>query len=579
MKNKFNKIKNKLYPSKSFVGLLLSIFILISPLINHKYSKGHDSFFHMTNMIHTSEHIDISNLKLSLPKIFGGDIAKGFGYGTGIFYPPLSYHLTSYSTIFFNLDNTNKLLSLPITEMIIIALSGISMYLFLKQAFKDNRIAGIGSISYISSTYFLCDIYVRGALSEALTFIFIPLVFLGLYELFFGNEKKFYAPFIIGYIGMICSQLVITMYLTAFILIIFLIYLKKVFKINKIKKLLYASIIILLITSPYWVLLLEHRIFGDYVIFEPGSMYTLESIQRNLLNIKDLFIPRIFNRIGIRLFINPIVLIISVITMIFSKQTFKDKKIILKILIILLILTLFMTTKYFPWNKLPSIINIIQFPWRLRTFIAFLLSIISGHIVKILKFKYSNLIIIVIAILITLTGYLTINRYTLYDLDYFLEKNNITDKNMMTNMNFNHMGVQKEYRPVNTKNNIEYYENRNNNIQVNKGLAEIRIIKNDTPNLEFEVKVASEVVTLELPRLYYLGYKIQLTDSLGNIKNISYYENSYGFIEISLKNSGIVKITYEGTIANKISKYISLLTIIINLGIIIYKKHQKKYHI
>jgi len=576
MKNKFNKIKKKIYPSKSFVGLLLSIIILISPIINHKYTKGHDSYFHMTNMLHTNEYISISNLKLSLPKVFGGNIANGFGYGTGIFYPPLSYYLTSYIVNILNLDKTNKLLSLPIAEMIIIALSGISMYYFLKKTCKDNKIAGIGSISYISSTYFLCDIYVRGAISEALTFIFIPLIFLSLYELFLGNEKKFYTPFIIGYVGMICSHLVITMYLTGYIIIIFLINWKKIFKINKIKKLLIASVITLLISSPYWVLLLEHKLYGNYVVFESGSMYTIDSIQKNLLNIKDLFIPRVFNKIGIRIFINPMVSIISLITIIFYKKTFKDKKVIFKILIVLIILTLFMTTKYFPWTKLPSIINLIQFPWRLRIFSTFFLAIISGHIVKILNFKYNNLVIIIIAILIILVGYKTINRYTLYSLDDFLDKYSITDKNIMYDINFNHMGVQKEYRPVNAKNNIEYYENRSNEVIVKEGLAEIQITKDYTPDLNFDIKIISEMVTLELPRLYYLGYNIKYIDSLGREKTIKYHENSNGFIEISLKESGTIKMTYTGTLASNISKYISLVTILIGLTIIIYSKKERK---
>ena len=114
-----------------------------------------------------------------------------------------------------------------------------------------------------------------------LTFIFIPLIFLGLYELFWGDEKKFLPLFTIGYIGMINSHLVLSVYLTITIIIIFLCFLEEILKKEKIKKLLLASIVILLISSPYLVPLLEHKMFGNYVVFEPNSMYSIDSIKFN----------------------------------------------------------------------------------------------------------------------------------------------------------------------------------------------------------------------------------------------------------------------------------------------------------
>ena len=73
------------------------------------------------------------------------------------------------------------------------------------------------------------------------------------------------------------------------IMIVFLIHFKKVFKIDKIIKLLFATTIILLITSPYLVSLLEHKIFGNYVVFKSGSMYHIEQILENTIKIKDYF--------------------------------------------------------------------------------------------------------------------------------------------------------------------------------------------------------------------------------------------------------------------------------------------------
>lgn len=551
------KTNKKIILSKSFIGLILSAFLLILPLLNNKYIRGHDSYFHATNMLLTQRNIDIKNLQFSLPKVFGGKIANGFGYGTGIFYPPLSYYLTSYITKIFHMNQNDSLFSLTIVAIVIILLSGITMYIFLKKVFKNNKIAGIGSISYISSTYFLCNIYVRMALAESLTFIFIPIVFLGLYELFFGEEKRFDNPFIIGYIGMIYSHLVMSIYLTLIIIIVFIIFSKYVFKINKIKKLFLSSIIILLITSPYIIPLLEHKLLGNYAVFEPELMYATKSIYYTSLKLEDYFLIKPITKSGIRIFINPIVLIISSISILFSKKIFREEKHIYTIVITMLIITAFISSKCFPWNKMPLILKIIQYPWRLRTIIAFLLAIISGNFIKIIKCNNNNILFICIAVLITITGYILIPKYRIDD----IERLNISDTK------FTHMGTKQEYLPVNTKNNIDYFNNRTTEIKIKQGTAEIKKIKDDVPNLVFEIEIDSETVTLELPRLYYLGYDIKFTDNMRNTKKIKYSENEYGFIEILLKESGTIEILHRGTIANIICNYISIITIIIYLGV------------
>ena len=255
-KNKIKRIKEKIIEQlksipKPALGLIFAIIVLASPLFSNKISLGHDHEFHMTNLYLNYKTINIFKLDFLLPKIFGGTIANGFGYGTGLFYPPLSYYLTSYIASILNYFNKNIYLSISIVEIITIILSGTFMYILLKRVFKEHNIASIGSISYISSTYFLCNIYTRCALAEMLTFIFIPLIFLSLYELFFGDKEKFNKLFIIGYVGMIHSHLVMSVYLTLIICILFLCFPKKVLKKDIIKKLLFSSIIILLISSSY----------------------------------------------------------------------------------------------------------------------------------------------------------------------------------------------------------------------------------------------------------------------------------------------------------------------------------------
>lgn len=557
IKEKITEVINSI--PKPVIGLMFAILVLISPLLEGKVTWGHDYSFHISNMYLTHESINLLKLNILLPKIFGGTIANGFGYGTGLFYQPLSYYLTSYIAYFLDILNVNIYLSITILEIITITLSGIFMYILLKRIFKDNNIASIGSISYISSTYFLCNIYTRCATAEMLTFIFIPLIFLALYELFFGNKLRFNILFIIGYVGMIHSHLVLSIYLTLLIIILFLCFPRKVLKKDIMKRLIFSSVIILLISSPYLVPLLEHKIQGDYVVFSQNGMYTDYWLTENSINIHEFYTTSTKPN-NVKIYLNLIVLIASIITIIFNKKIFKnEQRKIYIITIILIIITAFVSSSSFPWEKVPQFLKMIQFPWRLRGLLAFGLAILAGNSIKIIKGDNKQLLVILLALSILFYGYNTID---LSSLEY------PTDLHSMS------MGAENEYLPTKANDNYTYYLLRKDDIILKDGEAKINILENNTPSLKSEIELDSDNITIELPRLYYLGYEIKLTDSEGNIQKNNYYENENGFIEIELNKSGVLEVTYTGTLANKISNYLCIITIIISILSIIHKKIQ-----
>lgn len=539
---------------KPIIGLTLAIIILVFPLLNNKVAIGHDYFFHATNNILNYQHLDIFKLNLTLPKIFGGTIAKGFGYATGIFYPPLSYYLTSYISYILNLTNENTVLSLSYLEILIIILSAITMYKLVKRISNDNYASMISSVAYISSTYFLCNIYTRNALAESLIFIFLPLIFYGLYELFFGNNRKFLILFTIGYIGLIFSHLVMAVFITIIILIIFMFNIKYILKKDKITKLIISSVLILLITSPYTVPLLEHKIFGNYSVFQDNIMYTNETIKEETTGITDLLLVKYKKDDGIEVYICYTTLIAALLTVIFNKKIFKNKeKYIYKTLILLIVISFLISSKYFPWDIMPSFLKMIQFPWRLCTVIIFATSILAGYMIKLIEPKYKEIIAYTIIIFMIIFGYSVIPQETIYK--------PYRPENMF-------MGNQNEYLPKNTQNNLLYYKLRNQNIILKEGRASIKTTKNETPYLKAEIELSSDLITIELPRLYYLGYQITLKDNKGKIKKIDYYENKYGFIELNLEDNGNIEVDYVGTAASKIANYISIITTMISIVIL-----------
>ena len=58
------------------------------------------------------------------------------------------------------------------------------MYWFVSRLTKNKEIGTLAAILYMLMPYHLNDMYIRNALGEFLSYIFIPFVFLGLYKIF-----------------------------------------------------------------------------------------------------------------------------------------------------------------------------------------------------------------------------------------------------------------------------------------------------------------------------------------------------------------------------------------------------------
>ena len=75
------------------------------------------------------------------------------------------------------------------------------MYWLGKEVFKDDKKSLFAALFYITYNYFFVDVIVRDALNESFMFVFMPLVFLGLYHLFNNHDvKKFYVCFLYVYV-------------------------------------------------------------------------------------------------------------------------------------------------------------------------------------------------------------------------------------------------------------------------------------------------------------------------------------------------------------------------------------------
>ena len=567
MKEKIKKIWNIIYSKiliNPYVILFVVVALIMTPfIISKNYIIGNDTEFHISNIYSIYTNLLQGNISKILPII-----AHGFGYGTGIFYPRLAHICAGILTFIFN---GNIILALKVTHFAVYFLSGIMMYKLVYKVFSNKYCAIISSIFYITFPYSITEVFVRDALAESFMFIFIPMILLGLYELFYGNKKAFYIWFIIGYVGMLNSHLVLSVYFTALVSVYLLLNIKKIFKKENFKALVISSILILLLTSSFTIPLLEHKLLGIYTVFEGESMSNRGTIVNSTMGVKDFLVQKPSKDFSlITYYLNLLALLLACIAVIFNKKILKEnnQRNFFKFLLIIICIILFLMSKFCPWILLPKMMVMIQFVWRLETILVLCLSILAGILFK--KLKQRSLKIIILITILIFNGYMV---YNAYNFEMF-KQINIQD----IDLSGRGMGWEREYLPISTGQNTEYFENRDETIIVKKGKAEITILENVAPNLTATIKECDEETVLELPRIYYLGYEAKIIDNNGEKTKLDLYINENGFIETKINSNGTLVLEYTGTTLNKIANIVSLSTlagIFIYINIKCYKNKKK----
>lgn len=529
--------KNK---SNIIIIFILSIIVMI-PLLLGPSSLGHDTVFHVAN-------IDSIKLDLDsgfLPNRISSTIGNGFGYGTHLFYPMLPHTITAYLAKCTSLFHLNTLFTTVIMYGIITFLSAIAIYFLSQKITKKNPLALLSSIIFLFMPYRLGDIVVRSAFNEVFTFLFMPLVLLGLLYLIEGNKKRFYLFFILGCSGLIYSHLVITLYFALLLIPFIIIYHKDIFKKDNFKALLTAVILIILIALPGLVPMTEHKFQTEYMIYVKNYMSGIDymnAFSHHLSNYVTILKDYSWE---VPFYINYIVIALLFVRIyFFIKEKKKSKEEIF--LWIFTFVAFFISLNIFPWKFVPEFLYFIQFPWRMETMLAISISLLAPlAILGVKDKKKRKIFLMAILILIPCTELPLIKKLTndVYQIGEVIPNNG--------------MGHSKEYLPQKAFNNETYFEYRGNDIMLISGNAQIMEIENSKKKIEFELQTTSLETILEFPKIYYLGYHLKTKDG----KVLALEESKNGFLQARIEGNGTYTLVYEGTTLEKISNILCILGI------------------
>ena len=154
------------------------------------------------------------------------------------------------------------------------------------------------------------------------------------------------------------------------------------------------------------------------------------------------------------------------------------------------------------------------------------------------------------------------------------------EETVMSRETLNVYSINREYLPYSEKNNevADYITKRKNKIYILSGEATIIDETKNKLTLTCNLEKVSEGTKLELPFINYPGYKVTLKDKYEE-KNIEYKQSEKGLIEIEIPaafEKGELKIEYTGTILEKASYIISIISTILFIGYLIYTKRKDR---
>ena len=535
-------------------GFILLIAVIVSiPLFSNRYNIYiDDGIQHICRLIGTLSSIQEGQI---FPVIMS-HFCNNFGYSWNLFYSPI----TAYVPLIFHFITNSFVNDIKIFMLLISFLTGMTMYNCVYTITKNKYAGLIGAVIYICAPYRLTDMYIRVAIAELTSFIFIPLVFQGLYQIFNKQGKKPEIYLIIGSTGLVLSHTVIAMLTAIFAFIYVIINAKKLKDKGIIVKIVISLLFIIGITCFFTIPLIEQKMTTDYEVFKPGRMEREEVLIYYKLNPIDL----LYTSNGRMVFDIGIVTIIGLVLTPFAiKVVDKKYKIIYLFSLIAGVVSVIMTLKIFPFEKLPSILKMLQFSFRMLEFSSFFFAIVVAinfkNVIK--NFKFKDILILTVIIILLLIPMMINNiPYTTKMVD---EKSLIPAVKVTANTGRVHAGCASfEYLPTKAFEHMDYIISREDKAIVIEENANIENEEKQGTNLKFTLKDANEGAKIELPYIYYAGYSVKIN---GVDKTLNIQESENGFVQIeldkSLENAEVI-VSYDGTIAMKISAIISFVSII-----------------
>lgn len=375
---------------KKLVREYLPLFLLILLVIPSLLPLMRPGFFtmHDDQQVVRLYELDLALAAGQFPVRWVGNLGFGYGYPLFIFYPPLIYYL---GEVFHLLLGTSFIVSIKLVFGISFLGAGLSMYLWTKEHFGKVP-ALIAAAFYTYAPYHAVDAYVRGALAELTTLVWLPLILWSTDRLIVKQERKHWLWLSLWLaLLMLTHNLIFLPFFPLFIIYVLFLISRVKEKRKSLFPISYSLLLAFGLSAFFWLPALAEKKFTlvDSILLSELADYKLHFVYPSQLwnslwgygGSTQGSLDGLSFKVGkLHLILSGIAVLAWIaITSLIKKKEFRSKLFYCFIAAFLLFVSLFMTTTFSQviWESFIPL-QYLQFPWRFLTFTSLFSSFLAG---------------------------------------------------------------------------------------------------------------------------------------------------------------------------------------------------------
>lgn len=412
-------------------------------------------------------------------------------------------------------------------------------YYCMKKISQSPKLSLVFSVVYVFGTYRLSDIYYRHSVGEAIAYTFLPIVLLGIYQLFYVDEKKWW----ILAIGMtlLAYSHMLSLFMAVLLLcgFMFLRLFQRQLKLKQVGSVVKAGIL---------SGLLSLGSLGPVLIYSRGTDLHLPNehiLQYAVTDITQLVADSLNNMIGPKL--SSTLGLVIVVSLIFCLLKWKQIHGFWKDSLILAVTFTIMSTTLFPWRIFQNtFMKQLQFPWRLLMLATLLVAVSLVAVLKKYPLKARTLVLalaIILGLQVSIITHFAGGQLNSMENPNFRKAQSMYKYNSrqlldLATGNFDRLVGQWDYSPINAPKNKTIFSEHQVLVENKAQKPKYHYTANE---IQFSVK-ADKGDEMIIPVYRYLGESVYVN----NQEMQSLYSKTGGTRVTALKDGvNEVKITYH----------------------------------